>query len=77
MSRTARAGVGLTVLPALGAAHLTPGLVAVPVVRPAPVRSIHAVLRDAVVGTPPARAVLDTLHEVARARVDLVGSRST
>ncbi|QJW37732.1 LysR family transcriptional regulator [Cellulosimicrobium protaetiae] len=71
------AGVGVTVLPALGAAHLPPGLVAVPVVRPAPVRSIHAVLREAVVGTPPARAVLGTLREVAGARVDLAGSRST
>ncbi len=71
------AGVGVTVLPALGAAHLPPGLVAVPVVRPAPVRSIHAVLRDAVVGTPPARAVVDALREVVGARVDLAGSRST
>jgi len=71
------AGVGVTVLPELGAAHLPPGLAAVRVVRPTPVRSIHAVLRDAVVRTPPARAVLDTLREVADPRVDLVGSRST
>lgn len=71
------AGVGVTVLPELGAAHLPPGLVAVRVVRPTPVRSIHAVLRDAVVRTPHARAVLDTLREVAEPRVDLAGSRST
>ncbi len=59
------AGVGVTVLPELGAAHLPPGLVAVRVVRPAPVRSIHAVLRDAVVGTPPARAALEELRVAA------------
>ncbi|WP_409141384.1 LysR family transcriptional regulator [Cellulosimicrobium sp. RS] len=61
------AGIGITVLPRLGAVHLPPGLVAVPVVRPAPVRSVYAVVRDAAASTPPARAVLDELRAVARA----------
>jgi len=71
------AGVGVTVLPELGAAHLPPCLVAVRVVRPAPVRSIHVVLRDAVAGTPPGRAVLDTFRTVVAGRVDPALSRST
>lgn len=61
------AGIGVTVLPALGAAHLPDGLAAVAVVRPTPVRSIHAVLRDAVALTPPARTVLDELRRAAAA----------
>ncbi|MEQ3554978.1 LysR family transcriptional regulator [Pseudonocardia nematodicida] len=60
------AGVGITVLPALGAARLEPGTCAVPVVRPSPVRSILAVVRDAAAHTPPVRAVLEELHGVAR-----------
>ncbi|MBD5785457.1 LysR family transcriptional regulator [Cellulosimicrobium terreum] len=56
------AGVGMTVLPALSATHLPPGLVAVPVVRPTPVRSIHALVRDTVAATPPARAALEALR---------------
>lgn len=62
-----RAGIGITVLPALGAAHLPEGVVRVPVVRPTPVRSIFAVVRDAVAETPPARLALDALTAVARA----------
>ncbi|WP_435738608.1 LysR family transcriptional regulator [Cellulosimicrobium sp. PMB13] len=61
------AGIGVTVLPALGAAHLPDGLTAVPVVRPTPVRSIHAVVRDAVALTPAARTVLDELRRAASA----------
>lgn len=59
------AGIGVTVLPALGAAHLPPGLVARRVVRPRPVRSIHAVVRDAVASAPPVRAALDALRTAA------------
>ncbi|MEL7976799.1 LysR family transcriptional regulator [Isoptericola sp. F-RaC21] len=62
------AGIGITVLPTLGAAHLPPGTVAVPAVRPTPVRSIHAVVRDAVADTPPVRAALGALRDVARSR---------
>jgi len=59
------AGIGMTVLPELGAAHLPPGTVAVPVVRPTPVRSIYAVVQDAVAHTPPVAAALEALREVA------------
>ena len=59
------AGIGMTVLPELGAAHVPPGTVAIPVVRPAPVRSIYAVLQDAVAHTPPAIAALKALRQAA------------
>lgn len=59
------AGIGMTVLPELGAAHLPPGTVAVPVVRPTPVRSIYAVVQDAVAHTPPVATALEALREVA------------
>jgi len=59
------AGIGMTVLPELGAVHLPPGTVAVPVVRPTPVRSIYAVLQDAVAHTPPAIAALEALRQTA------------
>ncbi len=60
------AGIGPTVLPELGAIHLPAGLCAVPVVRPTPVRTILAVVRDAVATTPPALTALDELRSVAR-----------
>jgi len=59
------AGVGITVLPRLGAGQIPLGAVAVPVVRPAPVRSIFAVVRDGVAQTPPARAALEELAVAA------------
>ncbi|WP_129789529.1 LysR family transcriptional regulator [Promicromonospora panici] len=59
------AGIGMTVLPELGAVQLPAGTVAVPVVRPTPVRSIYAVLQDAVAHTPPAIAALKALREAA------------
>ena len=55
----------MTVLPELGAVQLPAGTVAVPVVRPAPVRSIYAVLQDAVAHTPPAIAALEALRQAA------------
>ena len=61
------AGVGITVLPALGAARLPAGVVARPIVRPTPVRSIHAVVRDAVADTPPVALALRLLQEAASA----------
>lgn len=59
------AGIGITVLPELGAEQLPPGTCAVPVVRPVPVRSILAVVRDAVAHTPPVLATVQELRAVA------------
>lgn len=63
------AGIGITVLPALGAVHLPPGTVGVPAVRPTPSRTIYAVVQDAVAHTPPVRAALDALRQVAAGNV--------
>ncbi|WP_344801302.1 LysR family transcriptional regulator [Microlunatus ginsengisoli] len=60
------AGIGITVLPRLGARNLPPGVVAVPVTCPVPVRSIFAVVKDSVAHTPAAAAVLGVLREQAR-----------
>jgi len=61
------AGIGITVLPRLGAVALPAGTVVVPVVRPTPVRTILAVVRDAVADTPPMVAALAELRAQARA----------
>jgi DNA-binding transcriptional LysR family regulator len=58
------AGLGITVLPALAAQQLPDGLRAIPVVRPAPSRTIYAVVRRAIAQMPPARLVLATLADV-------------
>ena len=60
------AGIGLTVLPRLGARHLPSGVVAVPVTSPTPVRSIYALVREGVADTPAARTVLAVLERVGR-----------
>jgi DNA-binding transcriptional LysR family regulator len=57
------AGIGVTVLPRLGAVDLPAGTCAVPVVRPTPVRTILAVVRDAAAAAPPLLAALDELRE--------------
>ncbi len=62
-----RAGIGLTVLPRLGALHLPDGVVAVPVTSPTPMRSIYALVQTSIETTPPARAVLEMLRSAARA----------
>ncbi|MFC7549232.1 LysR family transcriptional regulator [Plantactinospora sp. GCM10030261] len=59
------AGIGLTVLPALGAVKLPDGVTRVRVVRPTPIRSIYAVVADAVERTPAVRIVLLALREAA------------
>ncbi|QOC92433.1 LysR family transcriptional regulator [Micromonospora craniellae] len=59
------AGIGLTVLPALGAAHLPEGVTVVRAVRPMPIRSIHVVVHDAVEHTPAVRTTVAALHEAA------------
>jgi DNA-binding transcriptional LysR family regulator len=59
------AGIGITVLPELGAIHVPAGTRAVPIVRPVPVRSILAVVRDAVAHTPPVVATCEELRAIA------------
>lgn len=59
------AGIGITVMPSLGAIHLPEGLRVVPVVRPTPVRSIQALVRDAVASSRPAMRALELLCQVA------------
>lgn len=61
------AGIGLTVLPRLGARNLPPGVTAVLVTAPTPVHSIHALVRTSAEDTPAARAALDLLVRCARA----------
>ncbi|WP_423921744.1 LysR family transcriptional regulator [Frigoribacterium sp. 2-23] len=61
------AGLGISVMPALGASHLPPGVVSIPVVRPAPTRTIYVVVRQAVADSSPVRVVLGTLRTMAGA----------
>ncbi|MBQ1048352.1 LysR family transcriptional regulator [Micromonospora sp. C51] len=60
------AGIGLTVLPALGAAHLPAGVTCVRLLRPTPTRSIHVVVHDAVEHTPAARMAVTALRAAAQ-----------
>lgn len=57
------AGVGVTVLPLLGASALPDGLRAVPVVDPVPVRHIQVRVRRAVGDHPAARRAVELLRE--------------
>ena len=59
------AGIGVTVLPRLGAKDLPPGVVAVPVTSPTPQRSIYALTQTSVEGSPPAACVLESLRAQA------------
>ena len=59
------AGVGVTVMPELGARQPPEGVVVVPVVRPRPVRTIHAIVRDSVVRTRPGALALELLQATA------------
>ncbi|TQM09230.1 LysR family transcriptional regulator [Pseudonocardia kunmingensis] len=70
------AGIGITVLPELGAARLPAGTRAVRVVSPVPVRSILAVVRDAVAHTPPVRAACEELRAIAGETTRVVTSGS-
>lgn len=59
-------GIGISVMPSLGAQQLPPGVLARPVVDPTPVRSIHAlVLRDSA-DTPAVTRCLELIREAAR-----------
>jgi DNA-binding transcriptional LysR family regulator len=60
------AGMGVTVLPRLGARNLPAGVVTAALTDPTPHRAIYAVATTSVENTPPARAALDVLHECAR-----------
>ncbi|PFG44173.1 DNA-binding transcriptional LysR family regulator [Isoptericola jiangsuensis] len=72
-----RAGIGITVLPRLGAAQLPPGVVAVPVVRPTPVRALYALVRDGLTASPPARtAVAELLAQGRSATSEITGART-
>jgi DNA-binding transcriptional LysR family regulator len=69
------AGVGITVLPRLGARTLPDGVVARPVTCPTPRRSIYAVVQTSIEDSAPARAVLKVLAKCAAA--DRKRSRSS
>jgi DNA-binding transcriptional LysR family regulator len=60
------AGIGITVLPELGAANAPAGVTAVPVTSPTPQRSIYAVVQESTAATPAARAALGALARCAR-----------
>lgn len=57
------AGVGVTVLPSLGASHLPRGVVAVPLVSPTPVRHVYVAVKAAVEHHPAAQRAVDLLRE--------------
>jgi DNA-binding transcriptional LysR family regulator len=59
------AGMGVTVLPRLGARNLPAGVVAAALTDPTPHRSIYALVTTSVENTPPVRAALDVLHQCA------------
>lgn len=59
------AGIGVTVLPRLGAKNLPPGVAAVPITSPTPRRSIYALVQTSVEGSPPAGCVLESLRALA------------
>jgi DNA-binding transcriptional LysR family regulator len=60
------AGIGLTVLPRLGARNLPAGVVVVRVDAPTPQRSIYALVQSSIEDTPPARTALETLARCAK-----------
>ncbi|MFB9238793.1 LysR family transcriptional regulator [Plantactinospora siamensis] len=61
----AAAGIGITVLPRLGAAKLPPGVAVVPVVAPTPVRTIYALVQTSVESAPAVERTLDVLRTCA------------
>lgn len=71
------AGVGITVLPRLAARQLPPGVVAVPVALPTPVRSIYALVQTSVEKTPPVRIALGILLDSAAEGATPTAGRAT
>jgi DNA-binding transcriptional LysR family regulator len=59
------AGIGITVLPRLGAIRLPAGVATVPVTSPTPLRSIFALVQTASESAPPARRALDVLRRIS------------
>jgi DNA-binding transcriptional LysR family regulator len=59
------AGIGITVMPRLGAVNLPATVVAVPATGPTPRRSIYALVNTSIEHTPPARAALRALTACA------------
>ena len=57
------AGVGVTVLPTLGAARLPAGTVAIPLIGPTPVRHVYVAVKASVEHHPAARRALQLLRE--------------
>jgi DNA-binding transcriptional LysR family regulator len=57
------AGVGVTVLPSLGAAQLPVGVVAIPLVSPTPVRHVYVAVKASIEHHPAARRAVDLLRE--------------
>jgi DNA-binding transcriptional LysR family regulator len=57
------AGVGVTVLPSLGAAQLPEGVIAIPLVSPTPVRHVYVAVKASVEHHPAARRAVDLLQE--------------
>lgn len=57
------AGVGVTVLPSLGAGILPPGVVSRPLINPTPMRTISVRTRQAVRGNPAVQRILELLRE--------------
>jgi DNA-binding transcriptional LysR family regulator len=59
------AGIGITVVPRLGAESLPPGVVAVPLISPTPTRSIFALVQTSAESAPPAQCALRALRSCA------------
>ena len=57
------AGVGVTVLPGLGATRLPAGVVAIPLVAPTPVRHVYVAVKASVEHHPAARRAVELLRE--------------
>lgn len=57
------AGIGITVLPRLGAGNLPPGVVARPLINPTPTRTISVRTREAVREHPAVHRILELLRE--------------
>ncbi|WP_305783438.1 LysR family transcriptional regulator [Symbioplanes lichenis] len=62
------AGIGITVLPRLGAAGLPDGVAVVRLIAPTPVRAVHAVVQNAVARNPPVAKALELLQACATGR---------
>lgn len=60
-----RAGLGISVMPSLGARHLPEGVVAVPVAQPTPIRAIGALVRDDAAATPLVGRIVELAMGVA------------